>query len=222
MLPLGDENPRRLTPYVNWLIIGLCVIVFLWQASSGDDHFIYTLLEYGFVPSRISSGDGYFTFLTNMFLHGSWLHLLGNMLFLHIFGDNIEDAYGHLGYLGFYIASGVAASTFWLATAWGDPYPAVGASGAISGVMAAYFVFFPRARIRTLVRFGFFWQVVRVSAYTLIGLWFVYQLLLALLPLSAGVAYWAHVGGFLFGLALAKAFKPTQISGQVTDFSYYR
>ena len=210
MLPIGDEKPVRLTPYVNWLIIGSCVIVFLWQVSGGYRHFIYTLNMYGIIPARILSGDGYLTFVTNIFLHGGWMHLFGNMLFLYIFGDNIEDACGHLRYIAFYIACGFAASALWMVTEWGATYPAVGASGAISGVMGAYFVMFPGARIRTLVRFGFFWRVVKVPAYVMIGLWFLYQFLLALIPISTGVAYWAHIGGFVAGIALAKIFKPSE------------
>jgi len=210
MFPLGDENPVRLTPYVNWMIIGSCILVFLWQVSGGYNGFIYSLYMFGLVPARVLAGDGLYTFLTNIFLHGGWMHLLGNMFFLYIFGDNVEDACGHLRYLIFYLACGVAASALWMLTAWGSRYPAVGASGAISGVMGAYFILFPRARIRTLVRIGFIWQVIRVPAYTMIGLWFLYQLLLASIPLNTGVAYWAHVGGFIAGIALAKLFRPRE------------
>lgn len=208
MLPLGDENPVRLTPYVNWLIMGGCVVVFLWQVTGDSSHFINILLNYGFVPARLLSGEGYYTFITSIFLHGGWTHLLGNMLFLYIFGDNIEDVCGHLHYIAFYILSGIAASAFWMFTAWGAEFPAVGASGAISGVMGAYFVMFPKARIRTLVRAGFFWRVIRVPAYVMIGLWFLYQLLLAFIPINVGVAFWAHIGGFVAGVTIAKVFKP--------------
>lgn len=221
MLPLGDENPVRLTPYVNWILIGGCVLIFLWQVSGGSSHFISTLYLYGLVPARLLSGDGYHTFVTSIFLHGGWTHLLGNMLFLHIFGDNIEDVCGHLRYIAFYIVSGAAASALWLFTAWGAQYPAVGASGAISGVMGAYFIMFPGARIRTLVSLGFFWQVVRVPAYTMIGLWFVYQFMLALIPINMGVAYWAHVGGFIAGIALAGVFKPALRSRPKPHIRYY-
>lgn len=206
MIPVGDENPPRVTPYINYLIIGLCLIIFLWQISEGDKLFIYTITEFGLIPARILSGDGYITFFTNMFLHGGWTHLIGNMFFLYIFGDNVEDSFGHLGYLLFYFASGVLASLIWMLTELGSPYPAVGASGAISGVMAAYLLLFPDARIRTLVIFGFFWQVARVPASMMIGLWFLYQLLLAFLSFDAGVAYFAHIGGFIAGLLLTKIF----------------
>ena len=206
MFPLGDEEPTRTTPIVNWLLIAACLIVFLWQISGGYRFFAYTLYAYGLIPARVMAGEGYHTLLTSMFLHGGWMHLLGNMFFLYIFGDNVEDSCGHLRYLVFYLLCGLAASLFWMATSWGSSYPVVGASGAISGVMGAYFVLYPEARIRALVRFGFFWQIIRVPAYLMLGLWFLYQLLLAVMPLSLGVAYWAHVGGFVTGLATARLF----------------
>ena len=206
MLPLGDEEPTRTTPIVNWLLIAVCTITFLWQISGGYRFFIYTLYTYGLIPARLMRGEGYYTLLTNMFLHGGWMHLLGNMFFLYIFGDNVEDACGHVKYLIFYLICGVAASVFWLITSWGAQYPAVGASGAISGVMGAYFVLYPEARIRALVRFGFLWQIISLPAYLMLGLWFLYQLLLALIPINLGVAYWAHVGGFITGLALGRVF----------------
>ncbi|MFQ6117657.1 MAG: rhomboid family intramembrane serine protease [Candidatus Bipolaricaulia bacterium] len=137
MLPLGDEIRPRLTPYVNWMMIASCIVVFLWQVSSGYEHFAYTLGMFGIVPARVLSGDGLYTFVTNIFLHGGWMHLLGNMLFLYIFGDNIEGACGHLRYLAFYITCGVAASALWVVTALGAHIPAVGASGAILGLFGA-------------------------------------------------------------------------------------
>lgn len=213
MLPIGDENPTRLTPIINWSFIAACILIFLWQSSSGSSFFYSTLFTYGLVPQRVLSGEGFYTFLTNMFLHGGWSHLLGNMLFLWIFGDNIEDNIvcrsnsgfkGRLYYVGFYLLCGVAASALWLFTAWGSNIPAVGASGAIAGVLGAYFVFYPTRRIKTLIGFGFFFRVIRVRAYTMIGLWFAYQFLMAFFyPLDAGIAYWAHVGGFIMGIILA-------------------
>jgi len=208
MLPLGDENPTRLTPVVNWSIILACIAVFLWQTSGGDRFFISTLFTFGIVPQEILAGKTLHTLATNIFLHGGWSHLGGNMLFLWIFGDNIEDCCGHLRYLAFYLATGVAAATLWIFTAPNSPYPAVGASGAISGVLGAYFVLYPRARIRALIGTGLFLRVVRIPASVAIGLWFVYQLLLAAIPVNTGVAYWAHVGGFLAGLALARVIRP--------------
>lgn len=209
MIPVRDENPTRIKPYVNYLIICLCFIIFLWQISEGNGFFIYTITEFGLIPARILSGDGYVTLFTSMFLHGGWMHIIGNMFFLYIFGDNVEDSFGHLGYLVFYFTSGALASLIWMLTELGSPYPAVGASGAISGVMAAYLLLFPNARIRTLIGFGFFWHFIKVSASMMIGFWFLYQLFLAFLSFDAGVAYFAHIGGFVAGLILTKIFLST-------------
>ena len=208
MLPLGDENPTRLKPIVNWTIIITSILAFLWQTSGGEPYFIYTLYNYGLVPARITSGSGVHTFITSIFLHGGWSHLLGNMLFLAIFGDNIEDCCGHLRYLAFYLATGVAASAFWMLTTWGANFPAVGASGAISGVLGAYFILYPNAKIRTLIGVGLFMRIIRIPAYMMIGMWFFYQLLLASFPLNTGVAYTAHIGGFLAGMALSRVIRP--------------
>jgi membrane associated rhomboid family serine protease len=130
------------------------------------------------------------------------------MLFLAIFGDNIEDCCGHLRYLAFYLATGIAASAFWMLTTWGANFPAVGASGAISGVLGAYFILYPNAKIRTLIGVGLFMRIIRIPAYMMIGLWFLYQLLLASFSLNTGVAYTAHRGGFLAGMALSRVIRP--------------
>jgi len=217
MLPLGDENPTRLRPIVTWALIASCIVVFLWQTSSGPSFFYYTLIQYGIIPVRVLGGGGLYTFITNIFLHGGWTHLLGNMLFLWIFGDNIEDniacrsrsmTLGRLSYLGFYILCGLTASAVWLLTAMDSTLPAVGASGAIAGVLGAYFVFYPTRQIRTLVGLGFFVWVIKVRAYTMIGLWFVYQFMMALSPWDTGVAFWAHIGGFVMGVLMAKLIQP--------------
>jgi membrane associated rhomboid family serine protease len=208
MLPLGDENPTRLKPIVNWTIIIASILAFLWQTSRGEPYFILSLYNYGLVPARILSGSGLHTFITSIFLHGGWSHLLGNMLFLAIFGDNIEDCCGHLRYLAFYLATGIAASAFWMLTTWGANFPAVGASGAISGVLGAYFILYPNAKIRTLIGVGLFMRIIRIPAYMMIGMWFFYQLLLASFPLNTGVAYTAHIGGFLAGMALSRVIRP--------------
>jgi len=208
MLPLGDENPTKIKPIVNWTIIIASILAFLWQTSRGEPYFILSLYNYGLVPARITSGSGLHTFITSIFLHGGWSHLLGNMLFLAIFGDNIEDCCGHLRYLAFYLATGIAASAFWMLTTWGANFPAVGASGAISGVLGAYFILYPNAKIRTLIGVGLFMRIIRIPAYMMIGMWFFYQLLLASFPLNTGVAYTAHIGGFLAGMALSRIIRP--------------
>ncbi|MGD2200712.1 MAG: rhomboid family intramembrane serine protease [Candidatus Bathyarchaeota archaeon] len=208
MFPLGDENPTRIRPIINWTIILVSTAIFLWQITPGYPHFIDTLYTYGVTPTQILRGQNTHTLITNIFLHGSWPHLIGNMLFLWIFGDNIEDCCGHLRYLTFYITTGITAAILWTFTATQSPYPAVGASGAISGVLGAYFVLFPTAKIRTLMGIGLLWRVIKLPAYTMIGLWFAYQLILATFLRDTGVAYWAHIGGFIAGIAIARIIRP--------------
>lgn len=207
LIPIGDENPSRITPIVNWSIIISCIVIFLWQYSSDLSFFQWTIDTYGIIPVKILSGENLYSFLTNIFLHGGWSHLMGNMLFLFIFGDNIEDRIGHIRYLIFYLVCGVVASGIWMFTELDSVFPAVGASGAISGVLGAYFILYPSARIRTLMTLGIFIRVVRVPAWVMIGLWFLYQLILGFLPFNTGVAYWAHIGGFIIGLVLSPFIK---------------
>ncbi len=216
MIPLRDSVPARSQPVVTWALIGVNVWVFLYELSLGPvlDGFIRT---WGFVAARYfhlaetASADWVgrcLPLVTSMFLHGGWGHLLGNMLYLWIFGDNVEDRLGHLRYLAFYLLAGMAAG---LAQAYLYPdssVPTVGASGAISGVLGGYLVLFPYARVLTLVPFFiFFFPVVEVPAVLYLGFWFLMQLLsgtlaLALAGQAGGVAWWAHVGGFVVGMAL--------------------
>lgn len=161
---------------------------------------------YGFVPTRFIEGKSYYALITSMFLHGGMMHLSGNMLFLYIFGDNVEDMCGRSSYLSFYLLSGVGATLTHLVFNLGSKIPSVGASGAISGILGAYILLFPSARILTAVPFGWFVRLVYVPAYVMIGLWFLYQFLLAFLSVEAGVAYWAHIGGFVSGLLLIRLF----------------
>lgn len=236
MFPLRDDIPTERTPIVNYLMIGICVAVFLSQMNAAADGsgLIY---EYGMVPSRITQpgkpihridmGDSephpmrqqedevvlapppavppLVTLVTCIFLHGGLMHLVGNMWFLYIFGDNVEDRFGHVGYLLLYIACGVVASLGHLISAPGSEVPTVGASGAIAGVMGAYFVMFRSARVMTLLPLGVFTQLVAVPAPFFLGLWFVFQFLSAATTSSegGGVAWWAHIGGFLMGLVSA-------------------
>lgn len=203
MFPVKDENPSSITPVVTWLLIVSCVSIFVWQFAGDFDRII---LGYGFTPARIANGEGYYTLITSMFLHGGILHLFGNMLYLYIFGDNVEDMCGHLSFFVFYMLSGVLASLVFALTSWGSTVPAVGASGAISGVLGGYMVLFPKVRIKTAVTLGWFIRLIYVPAYVMIGLWFGYQFLLALLAVETGTAYWAHIGGFAAGVALVKVF----------------
>ena len=203
MLPVKDENPSSITPVVTWLFIASCILVFVWQIAEDFDK---TILDYGFTPARIANGEGYYTLITSMFLHGGLLHLFGNMLYLYIFGDNAEDMCGHFSFFVFYVLSGTLASVVFALTSWGATAPAVGASGAISGVLGGYIVLFPKVRIQTAVTLGWFIRLIHVPAYVMIGMWFAYQFLLALFAVETGVAYWAHIGGFVAGVVLVKVF----------------
>ena len=214
MIPLRDINPSRNFPVVNTLLIGINVLVFLLQMSQGNgtDRFVYT---YGLVPARyaIPHVSAYFTpfqqvfsFLSFMFLHGGFLHLLGNMWSLYIFGDNIEDRLGPFRYLLFYLLCGLASGLSHLLLNMNSTIPTIGASGAISGVMGAYLVLHPRSRILTLIPILIFPWFVEIPAFFFIGFWFVMQLLNAAGShgMGGGIAWWAHIGGFLFGIVFLK------------------
>lgn len=169
-----------------------------------------TVREFGMTPKNIIQGQNLFTLFTSMFLHGDPIHLISNMLYLYIFGDNIEDAFGHLRYIGLYILFGLAASLMHILTMTDSIVPAIGASGAISGVLGAYFILYPKARIVTLV-FYFFITFARVPAVFFLGFWFILQLFSGTVMLTygvqSGVAYWAHIGGFVAGIAVALLFR---------------
>jgi len=207
MIPIGDEVIPRIFPIVNWSIIMTCIVVFLWQISQGPQYFEWIIYNYGLIPIVLIKEQNFTPLITHIFLHGGWSHLIGNMLFLFIFGDNIEDRLGHLRYLFFYLICGVGASIFWMLTDPLSTIPSIGASGAISGVLGAYFVFYPFARIRALMGFGHFIRVIRVPAWVMISTWFLYQLLLGLLPFNTGIAYWAHIGGFIVGWVVSRFFR---------------
>jgi len=204
MIPLGDENPTRIIPIITWALIITNVAIFLWEILIDPRLSAQMIQTFGFVPSAIVRQGTYYTFLTSMFLHGGILHLAGNMLYLYVFGDNVEDLCGHVPYLAFYLICGFAGSLLHLVSDWGSTIPSIGASGAISGLLGAYVYLFPSVRIRTAITFGIFVRLVRLPAYFLIGFWFLYQLVLGLLATDASVAYWAHVGGFIAGLGLAR------------------
>jgi membrane associated rhomboid family serine protease len=206
-LPIGDIAPRRCTPYVNYVLIVTNVVVFLLVGLRPNYDAI--LQAYGLT----SAHPQWFAFLTSMFLHGNFLHLGGNMLFLWIVGDNVEDVLGHVGYLAFYLLGGILAEVPQVLLFPASSVPGIGASGAISAVMAAYVVWFPRNRIKVWYILFFFLfvrsGVALVPAVFAIGLWFAEQLLSGFLvlgqPVQGGVGYWVHVGGFLFGLVVAAA-----------------
>ncbi len=208
-IPLYDIQKRRTFPVVTVALIALNVLAFLYELSLGRDLQPF-LQQVAFVPARFAEPGHVLadarSILASMFLHGGWAHLLGNMLYLWIFGDNVEDRFGHLRYLGFYLGAGAVAT---LAHAWaspGSPIPSIGASGAIAGVLGAYLVLFPRARVLTLIPLGFFIRLAELPALLVLGLWFALQLLNGAASIgataaqTAGVAWWAHIGGFAVGL----------------------
>jgi len=213
MIPLRDENPTQMPAVVNWLLVAANVFVWFRLEGAGfnEPTLLASVQRYGVVACEITGicpteGLRWSAMLTSMFLHGSWGHLLGNMLFLTIFGNNVEDSMGHLRYLAFYLLCGLAAALAQVLVSPVSPVPMVGASGAISGVMGAYVLFYPRARVRTWVP-PFF--VFDVPALVFLGYWFLTQLFLGTAALGAvegGVAYWAHIGGFVSGLLLARVF----------------
>jgi len=222
MIPLRDDNPSYTTPYVTYALIALCVLVFLWQWSLGPQAGEAALYALGLIPDVLFGGARLSpdialvppaaTVITSMFLHGGWLHLLGNMLYLWIFGDNIEDSMGHVRFVVFYLACGIAAAMFQAVPAPTSQIPMVGASGAISGVLGAYALLHPRAHVLVLIPLGLFSQLVRLPALLVLGLWFGMQLLSELLASSdAGVAFRAHLGGFITGVILIPFFKRTRV-----------
>ena len=224
MIPLKDNIPAQRLPVVTIGLIAACAIVWLVQLAKPD-----LILGLGMVPARVLDPDGgwnlgfarpgaqyysvpdalvpdWLTLLTCTFLHGGWLHFLGNMLFLWIFGDNVEDRLGRLGFLGFYLGCGVAASAAHLLISPDSPVPTIGASGAIAGVMGAYMLLYPRSKVQMLIIWGFFIDVVVLPAPWFLGYWFVLQFIQGTMTLGnsgGGVAFWAHIGGFIAGIGVA-------------------
>ena len=231
MFPYKDENPTFHPTIVTWLLVGLNVVVWVFVQGMGSEPMLTrSVCELGLIPGellgRVDVGTEIqlgpaascqlgapnpVTPLTSMFLHGGWFHLLGNMMFLWVFGDNVEDSMGHGRFVVFYLLSGLAAAGAQMAINPGSPIPMVGASGAIGGVMGAYVVLYPKARIRVLVFFGLIFTIV-VPAYLMLGYWFLLQLLGGLPTLGqessgGGVAVWAHIGGFVAGALTINLFK---------------
>ncbi|MGD0571126.1 MAG: rhomboid family intramembrane serine protease [Candidatus Sulfotelmatobacter sp.] len=219
MLPIKDDQPRYSTPWVNNFLIGLNLLIFLFEAVLDQRSFNLLLGQFGMVPAHLAAflaGSPRYSllevmlpFFTSMFLHGSWLHVIGNMWFLYIFGDNVEDYLGHFKYLVFYLLTGLIAMSTQVAVNLHSSVPTVGASGAIAGVLGAYFVLYPRARVLT----WFFVFVLWVPAWVILGYWFVLNFLSGAATSLAvqgqnmgGVAFWAHVGGFVSGALLVKVF----------------
>lgn len=206
MFPIRDHNLSATRPIVTIALILANVAIFLvTQPLSNDPNALWRLYEgYALIPARLSAGQGYETLVTSMFLHGGYMHIIGNMLFLWIFGDNLEDMLGHVGFALFYLACGVGAGVaHWLSDP-GSGVPTVGASGAIAGVMGGYLLLFPRARVDVLFFFVVFFRIFPMPAWIMLGVWFAMQLYggASVDVSGGGVAYWAHAGGFLIGLVL--------------------
>jgi membrane associated rhomboid family serine protease len=220
-LPLYDDNPIRETPVVTYGLIGMCIGAFLWQLGQDAETVSY---QYGMIPAslfgyRELSPDvavipPWATIFTSMFLHGGWLHLGGNMLFLWIFGNNIEDLLGRARFILLYLSSGVAAALVQALSAAHSAVPMIGASGAIAGVCGAYLMTYPRANVHTLVWIVIFFWIVTVPAWILLGLWFAVQLFSGLTVGAGhpGVAFWAHVGGFGTGILLYLLMRPRRVT----------
>jgi membrane associated rhomboid family serine protease len=228
MFPLRDENPTELVPLVTLLIIATNVLAWLLlQGAGAGQEFISSLCAYGTIPGEITGrippgttvalgpdhvcstgGPTWATVVTSMFMHGGWGHLIGNMWFLWVFGNNIEDSMGHVRFVVFYLLCGAIATAAHVASGPGSGIPTVGASGAISGVMGAYLVLYPSVRVHTMIFLGIFVRIVPVAAWVMLLLWFGYQVLLGSISSAegGGVAFWAHAGGFLAGVVLIKLF----------------
>jgi membrane associated rhomboid family serine protease len=217
LIPIRDTIRSETYPIINYVLIALNILAFLVEQLQGRNlnEFIFT---YGLVPARYSvpqisaqftSGQQVIAFLAFMFLHGGFFHLLGNMWFLYIFGDNVEDRLGHFRYLVFYLLCGWASGISYLVLNWASQVPTIGASGAIAGVMGAYFILYPRAKVLTLVPIFFFLYFIKIPAFLFLGVWFLFQSLsaAALSAQTSGIAWWAHVSGFIFGIIFLKLFQ---------------
>ena len=206
MLPIRDHNPSQSTPYVTYLLIALNVAVYFYGlvALGSDSALNRFYFDYAMIPARISAGENYPSLVTSLFMHAGLMHLAGNMLFLWIFGDNMEDEMGPLPFLAFYLVSGVGADLAQFASGPQSQVATVGASGAIAGVMGGYLLMFPKAKVDILLILIVYFKIFPVPSWIVLGLWFVIQLFgsIGADPNGGGVAYWAHAGGFVFGLIL--------------------
>lgn len=223
MFPLHDDNPSSRTPYINYVLIISCVLIFFWQLSLGRfaQNAIYSLgmipavlFDIKQLPADLETIPAWATLFSSMFLHGGWMHLIGNMLYLWIFGNNVEDAMGHGRFIIFYLLCGLAAA---LAQALPDPQsavPMIGASGAISGVLGAYLLLYPHARVLVVIPIGFYPFSTRLKAGWVLGFWILLQVFNSMMTAadqSGGVAWGAHIGGFVAGMALIPFFKSKNI-----------
>jgi len=221
MIPIRDQIKTRRTPIINYLLIAVNIIVFMlqWSAGANQEALVY---EFALIPANFSDGINLSEIrdvFTSMFMHAGLMHLLGNMIYLWIFGDNVEDAMGHFTYLLFYLAGGFAASFAHILVNPGSQIPTVGASGAIAAALGAYLVLYPQSRVATFIPLGFFMTLRMLPASIVLVMWFVLQLFNGVLTLGAadvgGTAFWAHIGGFVFGAFIALFFRGKRSTKQV-------
>jgi membrane associated rhomboid family serine protease len=223
MIPLRDDNPTSSAPVLTIALIAINALVFFYQLSldpRGGQLFVY---QFGAIPSVVFGVNSLppdigvippvLSLFTSMFLHGGWLHLIGNMWYLWIFGDNIEDALGRMRFISFYLLTGLIAALCHALTSIGSEMPTIGASGAISGVLGAYLILYPRARVLVLIPLGFFSRLMYIPAMFVLGFWFFLQIINSGLAASSGggVAWWAHIGGFVAGMLLVGVFKKRSV-----------
>ncbi len=229
MFPIGDDNPQINIPYATYLLIALNVCAWLLlQGMGAGEQLQASVCHFGLIPADLfgalvdptqrmcpyGSGSGWLGVLSSMFMHGSWMHIIGNMWFLWVFGDNVEDAMGSVRFLIFYLLSGLCAAAAQVAIEPGSGIPMVGASGAIGGVMGAYIMLYPRVKVRMLVILVIIFTTFRVPAFAMLGYWIVVQLIGGLSSFGAsggGVAFWAHIGGFIGGALLVLVFKDEEL-----------
>ncbi|HXI83329.1 MAG TPA: rhomboid family intramembrane serine protease [Verrucomicrobiae bacterium] len=219
MIPLRDDRPSRTFAFVTVALIALNTLVFLHELSLATPERTQAFFaNFALTPANLTqapSPNSYRTIFTSMFLHGGWMHIIGNMLYLWIFGKNVEDSIGHFKFILFYLLCGIAAAAAQVAISPDSTVPMIGASGAISGVLGAYLLLFPRARVLILFPIWIFWRLFYVPAFLMLILWFGMQLLSGLAVLSmdvgGGVAFWAHVGGFVAGMLLIPIFKKRSV-----------
>jgi membrane associated rhomboid family serine protease len=236
MFPLKDDNPVSIIPIVTWALIAINVMVFFYQISLGPQNSDVFVYQFGAIPAVVAGGKSlpasvsvvppFLSIFTSMFLHGGWMHLIGNMWFLWIFGNNIEEAMGGLRYFLFYIICGFLASTAHILFNLGSVVPSIGASGAIAGVLGAYLLLFPRAKVLTLIFLGIFSRMLWIPAGFILAIWFLIQLWSGAISGNqpgGGVAVWAHVGGFIAGVLLVGLFKKREVQffNPARRFRYY-
>ena len=219
MIPISDANPTRRLPAINWILIALNVVVFFYELSLPTHQLDRLIGVWGATPNNILFAlthplttpiNIWFTMISSQFLHAGWAHIIGNMLFLWVFGDNVEDVLGHFSYLIFYLVCGAAADIAQAFIQGPSRIPSIGASGAIAGVLGAYIILYPWARIRILIPIILFFWTIEVPALLVLGWWFIQQFLYGAVSLSdvasGGVAFWAHIGGFATGAILILPF----------------